>query len=72
MFRWHARHDIDLLREVVAVRPNSSNQWNTIAANLQGAWGDALKSPLKGRSCKEHLDVLLAHHKAGNAAALKK
>lgn len=71
MFKWHARHDIDLLREVVAVLPNSPNQWNTIAASLQRACCDALKSPLKERSCKEHLDVLLAHHKAGNAAALK-
>ena len=74
MFRWHARHDLDLLREVVAVRPKSSNDWNTIAANLQHAWGDeeTQKSPIKGRSCKEHFDVLLANHKAGNASALKK
>ncbi|KAK3745277.1 hypothetical protein QZH41_003742 [Actinostola sp. cb2023] len=43
-----------------------------IAANLQQAWGDALSTPIKGRSCKEHFDVLLAHHKAGNASALKK
>ena len=74
MFRCHARHDLDLLREVVAVRPKSSNDWNTIAANLQHAWGDeeTQRSPIKGRSCKEHFDVLLAHHKARNASALKK
>ena len=49
MFRWHARHDLDLLREVVAVRPKSSNDWNTIAANLQHAWGDeeTQKRPIK-------------------------
>ena len=35
MFRCHARHDLDLPREVVvAVRPKSSNDWSTIAANL--------------------------------------
>ena len=75
MFRCHARHDLDLLREVaVAVRPKSSNDWSTIAANLQHAWGneETQRSPIKGRSCKEHFDVLLAHHKAGNASALKK
>ena len=72
MFRWHVCHDIDLLREVVAVRPKSPNEWNLVAANLQHAWCDVLTSPIKGRSCKEHFEVLLVHHKAGNASALKK
>ncbi|CAB4028040.1 Hypothetical predicted protein [Paramuricea clavata] len=74
MLRWHAHHDVDLLREVVAVRPKSANDWNTIAANLHNAWGEeeTQRSPIKGRSCKEHFGVLLAHHKAGNASALKK
>jgi hypothetical protein len=74
MFRWHARHDVDLLREVVAVQPKSANDWNTIAANLQNVWGEELtqRTPIKGRSCKEHFDVLFAHHRAGNASALKK
>ena len=72
MFRWHSCHDVDLLREVVAARPISTNDWNFLAANLQHAWGDTVQNPIKGRSCKEHFEVLLAHHKVGNAAALKK
>lgn len=72
MFRWHAQHDLDLLKEVVAHRPKRCEDWNKIAANLQHAWGEVVKHPIKGRSCKELLEVILAHHKAGNAAALKK
>ena len=52
--------------------PNNSVDWNLIAEHLQNAWEDSVKMPIKGRSCKEHLDVLLAHHKAGNTAALNK
>ena len=60
MLRWHAWHDLDLLREVVAVRPT-----NTIAANLQHEEKvtHSQRSPVKGRSFKEHFDVLLAHHR---------
>ena len=75
MLRWHARHDLDLLREVVAVLPKSLNDWNTIAANLQHTWEEEVtvsqRSPIKGCCCKEHFDVLLAHHRAGNASASK-
>ena len=60
------------MKEVAVFRPENPADWNMIAANLQQAWGDALSTPIKGRSCKEHFDVLLAHHKAGNASALKK
>lgn len=73
MFRWHLKHDIDLAREVVAVRPGPGlTDWNLIAANLQAAWPEDPQRHLKGRSCKEHFEVMLTHHKEGNEAALKK
>lgn len=73
MFRWHLNHDIDLAREVVAVRPGPGlTDWNLIAANLQAAWPEDPQRHLKGRSCKEHFEVMLTHHKEGNEAALKK
>ncbi|XP_068685221.1 cingulin-like [Montipora foliosa] len=71
MFRWHINHDLDLLREVLALRPSNPNDWNLIADNLQRAWANE-EITLKGRSCKEHFDVLLRHHKDENSAALKK
>lgn len=72
MFRWHVKHDLDLAREVVATRPKSGLEWNEVAARLEAAWPDHQGKGLKGRSCKEHFDVMLAHHKQGNAAALRK
>lgn len=71
MFRWHINHDIDLLKEVLAVRPANPTDWNIVADNLQQVWLNEQVS-IKGRSCKEHFDVLLRHHKDGNAAAIKK
>lgn len=71
MFRWHINHDLDLLREVLALRPSNPNDWNLIADNLQRAWANE-EIIVKGRSCKEHFDVLLRHHKDENSAALKK
>jgi hypothetical protein len=47
----------------VAARPKSTNDWNFIAANLQ------LKVV---HACKDRFEVLLAHHKVGNAAAVNK
>lgn len=39
MLRWHLDHDIDLAREVVAVRPGPGlTDWNLIAANRETAW----------------------------------
>ena len=63
-------HDVALVQEVLAIRPVSPADWNVIAENLSIAWG--METPLKSRSCKEHLDLLLRHHKDGNTAALKK
>ena len=71
MFRWNINHDLDLLREVLALRPSNPNDWNLIADNLQRAWAKD-EITVKGRSCKEHFDVLLHHHKDENSAALKK
>ncbi|XP_074631517.1 uncharacterized protein LOC141890047 [Acropora palmata] len=71
MFRWHANHDLDLLREVLGLRPSNPSDWNLIADNLQRASANQ-EITVKGRSCKEHFDVLLRHHKDENSAALKK
>ena len=70
MFRWHINHDLDLLREVLALRPSNPSDWNLIADNLQRAWAND-EITVKGHSCKEHFDVL-RHHKDENSAALKK
>lgn len=37
MSRWHINHDLDLLREVLALRPSNPSDWNLIADNLQRA-----------------------------------
>ena len=71
MFRWHVNHDLDLLREVVGGRPKNHTDWASIADKLNSAWGNE-ENPVRGRSCKEHFDVLLKHHKENNVAALKK
>ncbi|XP_067030085.1 uncharacterized protein [Acropora muricata] len=64
-------HDLDLLREVVGGRPKNHTDWASIADKLNSAWGNE-ENPVRGRSCKEHFDVLLKHHKENNVAALKK
>lgn len=69
MFRWHINHDLDLLREVLALRLGNLNDWNLIADNFQQAWANE-EITIKGCSCKEHFDVL-QHHKDKNSAPLE-
>ncbi|XP_020901225.1 uncharacterized protein LOC110239808 [Exaiptasia diaphana] len=73
MFRWHLNHDIDLAKEVVSLRPASSKNWDNVAENLEAAWPkDPSRNKVKGRSCKEHFEVMMAHHKEENQQALRK
>ena len=61
MFRWHMKHDIDLAREVVAVRPRPGlTDWNMIAANLKQLGLLILKDILKGALAKNTLRCCLA------------
>ena len=73
-FRWPKfEHDIALCKEVIALRPKRAEEWDTLALALSVIFstGDNMVS-LKGRACREHLDLLLKKFKADEKAALKR
>ena len=74
-FRWpKLEHDIALLcKEVIAFRPKRAEKWDTLALALSVIFSTEDNTvSLKGRACREHLDLLLKKFKADERAALKR
>ena len=73
-FRWpDVSHDIALAIEVISHRPQKPVDWDAIAGTLSSAFSTEEKPvELKGRGCRERMDLLLRKYKDEDAKALKR
>ena len=73
-FRWpNSTHDIALATEVVANRPQRSQDWDKVAATLSKHFStDDKPVQLTGRACKDRLNLLVLKYKADDARAIKR
>ena len=72
-FRWDIWHDIALCVEVGKTRPEKPLEWLEIADSLNTQFSaDAKEVSLKGRGCKERLQLLLKKYKDEDKKALKR
>ena len=56
--------------EVIQLRPGKAEDWDAVAASLTSAFN--LTEPLKGRGCREHLELLVKKYKSEDNKALKR
>ena len=73
-FRWpYVAQDIALATEVAAVRPHKLTEWEDIAKTLSSLFSTADKHVLlKGRGCKDRMNLLVRKHKEDDAKSLKR
>lgn len=74
-FRWPTvYHDISLAKEVYSTRPEKPSDWEVIAAKLSVLFStkDDKSISLKGRGCRERLDLLIKKYKEEDRKALKR
>ena len=73
-FRWpDPVHDIALAREVAAKRPQKPPDWDAIAEVLSKDFStDDKLVELKGRACKDRMNLLITKYKAEDARSLKR
>lgn len=74
-FRWPLLyHDIALAREVFSSRPDKPHDWELIAANLSAYFSrrDGKAVSVKGRGCKDRLELLLKKYRQEDRKALKR
>ena len=73
-FRWpDLSNDIVLAKEVVSVRPAKPYEWDSIAATLSVLFSTEDKPVmLKGRGCREHLELLLKKFKDEDSKSLRR
>ena len=68
-FRWpKVELDLELAKEVVEARPCNPEGWDAVVSRLSVLFG----ANLKGRGCKEHMELLLKKFKAEDRKALKR
>lgn len=68
-FRWpKVEHDLALVKEYTESRPSKPDEWDEVAKRLSVVF----QSEVKGRGCREHLDLLIKKHKAHEKKALKR
>ncbi len=73
-FRWpRTLHDIALAREVAANRPQKPQAWDAIAETLSKDFStDDNPVELKGRGCRDRLNLLIAKYRTEDARSLKR
>ena len=73
-FRWPLLyHDIALAKEVTSLRPEKPSDWELIAADLSVLFTkqDGKVVSLKGRGCKDRLDLLVKKYREEDSKALR-
>ena len=63
VFRWTVQQGVDLLREVVANRPETTAEWLAIANHLMAHWELTSEKHLTARAVREHTELLLQKYK---------
>ena len=72
-FRWDVKNGITLAAEVATHRPLKPVDWDEIASTLTSSFStDDKPMVLKGRGCKDRLDLLLKKYKDEDNKALKR
>ena len=72
-FRWEIKHDLALASEVVSKRPEKPADWIALAEALNNAFSSEEKPFLvKGRGCRDRMDLLLKKYKDEDKKALKR
>ena len=72
-FRYELKHDIALATEVASTRPTKLAEWESVASTLSQQFStDDKPVQLKGRGCREHLELLLKKYNDHDKKALKK
>jgi len=72
-FRWELNHDIALAAEVISKRPHKPVDWLDVAETLNTSFSTEAKPvQLKGRGCRERMDLLLKKYKEDDKKALKR
>ena len=73
-FRWPSiKHDLALATEVAARNPEVPDDWAHIAVELSEAFSIAGKEvKIKGRGCKERIQLLINKYEENDKRALKK
>jgi len=73
-FRWPLLyHDIALAKEVISLRPEKPSDWGNIATKLSAIFSSKEKPVMiKGRACRERLDLLLKKYKEEDVKALRR
>ena len=73
-FRWpELYHDLALATEVASKRPQKPVDWESVALALNKVFSTSEKPVfLKGRGCRERMDLLIRKYKTDDAKSLKK
>ena len=73
-FRWpYVAHDVALATEVASVRPTNATEWDQIANTLSASFSTTQREvEIKGRGCREWMDLLIRKYKVEDARALKR
>ena len=72
-FRWEVNHNIVLASEVDSKRPQNPANWIDLAEALSKSFStEEEPMQLKGRGCKERMDMLLQKYKDDDKKALKR
>ena len=73
-FRWpETWQDVALAKEVVSVRPTKPADWEAVAKTLSASFStEGNEVSLKGRGCKERMDLLMRKYKQEDTKALKR
>ena len=68
-FRWpKVEHDLALVKEYIEIRPDKPDEWHELAKRPS----DTFQCDVKGRRCREHLDLLVKKHKSSEKQVLKR
>ena len=73
-FRWpYLVHDVVLATEVVSTRPFNATEWDQVAKKLSSSFSTPQREvELKGRGCRERMELLVRKYKFEDARALKR
>ena len=73
-FRWPLLyHDLCLAKDVISSRPEKACDWEAIATKLSTLFStDDKPISIKGRACRERLDLLLKKFREEDCKALKR
>ena len=72
-FRWEVNHNIAVASEVVSKRPQKPANWIDLVEVLSKSFSTEDKPvQLKGRGCKERMDLLIKKYKDDDKKSLKR